>query len=116
MNNNYKQLKIKKKKQAERIKDEDEDMEAFHRRLRGEIPREKKSIFKTIIKDNKSKNAEEETERLEKLSDAINYDKLFIADNKGKKIINFSNYMDLDMFARKYFYESISLKEAKKTR
>ena len=114
MNNNYKQLKIKKKKQV--IKDEDEDMEAFHRRLRGEIPREKKSIFKTIIKDNKSKNAEEEAERLEKLSDAINYDKLFIADNKGKKIINFSNYMDLDMFARKKFYESISLKEAKKTR
>ena len=71
MNNNYKQLKIKKKKQVERIKDEDEDMEAFHRRLRGEIPREKKSIFKTIIKDNKSKNAEEEAERLEKLSDAI---------------------------------------------
>ena len=81
-------------------------MEAFHRRLRGEEPREKKSIFKTIIKDNKGKDGKEEAERLVKLSDTMNYDKLFISNSRGKKIIDFnynymSNYMNLDMFARK---------------
>ena len=48
----YKQLKIKKKKQVETIKDEDEgeDMEAFYSRLRGKIPRQKKSILIPLLR------------------------------------------------------------------
>ena len=83
--------------------------------MRDEKPREKKSTFKNIINDNKIKDAKEEAERLEKLNNTINYDKFFISDNKGQKIIDFSNYMDLDMFANKIFYKSISLRRQKKT-
>ena len=112
-------IKNQQKKQVETIKDEDEDEdedeETFHSRLRDESPREKKSTFKNIINDNKIKDAKEEAERLEKLNNTINYDKFFISDNKGKKIIDFSNYMDLDMFANKIFYKSISLRRQKKT-
>ena len=102
MNNNYRQLKTKKK-EVETIddEDEDEDMEAFHRRLKGEIPRAKKLIFSIIIKDNKSKDAKEEAERFEKLSNTMNYDKLFISDSRGKNIIDFSEYMDLDTLPTK---------------
>ena len=53
-------------------------------------------------------------ERLEKMDETINYDKLPIIDKNGKEIIGFAKYMNLDAFARKNFYGSISLKKAEK--
>ena len=51
---------------------------------------------------------QKKAERLEK----IDYDKFSITDKNGKKVISFVKCMNLDIFARRIFYGSISLKEA----
>ena len=69
------------------------------------------SIFETIAKVSKSKNAKEEAERLEKIDETINYDELSIADKDDEEVIGFAKYMGLDKFAREVFSGSISLKK-----
>ena len=55
-------------------------------------------------------------EKLEKIDEKINYDKLSMTDKNGKEIIRFAEfeYMNLNFFARRIFYGSISLKKQKK--
>ena len=75
---------------------------------------ENKSIFETIAEVSKNKNAKEEAERLEKIDETVNYDKLSIVDKNDKKVIGFAKYINLDLFPKRIFYGSISLKRAEK--
>ena len=43
-----------------------------------------KSIFEAITEKNKNKNAKEEAEKLEKIDETINYDRLPITDKNSK--------------------------------
>ena len=89
--------------------DEDEDMQTFYKKLRGEIPREETSIFNTIVKFNESEDARKEANRLKNLRNTINYDKLFILVGNNRKVHDFSQYMELDTFAMKICYDRMSL-------
>ena len=64
------------------------------------------SIFEIFAKVSKSK------EEAERLDEAINYDKLPIVDKNNKEVTGFAKDMDLDLFAKRTFYGSISLKKA----
>ena len=62
-----------------------------------------KSIFETIAKVSKNKNAKEKARRLEKIDETINYDKLSITDKYNKEVIRFFKYMGLGLFEKKKF-------------
>ena len=74
------------------------------------------SIFKTIAKVSESKNANEKAERLEKIDKTINYDKMSIVDKSGKEVIGFAKYMDLDLFARRIFWQHFTKKGTRNAR
>ena len=73
----------------------------------------KRLIFEDIAKVSKNKNAKKEAERLEKMDEIINYDRLLPIEIH-KKVIKFNQHMSLHEFAREIFFESISLKKAEK--
>ena len=114
-------IKNQRRKQLETIKDQkEEQLDAISNQdgvSIGDKNRVKnKSIFETIVEVSKNKNAKNAVEKLEKIDEKINFDKLSITDKNDKEIIGFAEfeYMNLNFFARRIFYGSISLKKQKK--
>ena len=62
-----------------------------------------KPIFETIVEVSKNKNTKKEAEKLEKIDETINYDKLSITEKNGKEVIGFADYMNLDCLLEEFF-------------